>query len=143
MPAPIIPDQGKTTFMDLVVPAIDGGTNTAKIRLFQNNYTPVTGTVIAALTEATFGGYAGVSTPVATDSGVIPGGVDNWIFGSVTFTATGATLPQTIYGYWVECVDPLLAATKILWAQRFDTPQALTAAGQTISFVLSLAGTQG
>lgn len=143
MPAPVIPDNGKTGFMGAILKAISSGANTATVHLFQNNITPDSSTVIGTFVEATAGGMGSQPTPSATDSGVIPGGIDNWIFGPMTWTATGSGLPQTIYGYWVDFVDPTTGLAAMLWAQRFDTPQALTAAGQPISFILSLAGTQG
>jgi len=143
MPAPIIPDNGKTGFMGLIMDGIDSGANSAEIHLFDNNYTPTTSSVIGDFTEATAGGLAGIATPNATDQGVVPGGIDNWIFGNALWTASGAGLPVTIYGYWIDFVDPTTGNPHMLWAQRFDTPQVLTSAGQTIAFTLSLAGTQG
>lgn len=143
MPLPVIADVGKIGFMAAIMSQLRSGANNAKVKLFTNNYTPLASSVLADFTEATFGGYVALATPTAADAGVIPGGLDNWIFGALTWTASGAGLPITIYGYWVQFDNPITLAPTLLWAQRFDTPQALIAAGNTISFVLSLADNQG
>jgi len=143
MPAPVIPDEGKTCFMGILLNQIKSGGSSGKVFLYTNNFTPTTSTVLADLTPAAAGGMTEQATPAATDSGVFPAGVDNWIFSPITFTATGAGLPETYYGYGVKAVDPITAASLLLWAQKFDVPQLIIAAGQTVPFVLSLAGTQG
>lgn len=143
MPAPIIPDDGKTALMEVELNGIRSGANSGLVTLFTNNYTPTTSSVPGSFTAATFGGGSAQATPAATDAGVVPGGVDNWIFGPLTWTATGSGLPVTVYGYYVTITSPITSVTRVLWAQRFDTPQALSSAGQTISFILSLAGNQG
>lgn len=142
MALPIIPDQGATQFMQTILDAIRAGGNSAMVRLFQNNITPTSSTVRGDFVEATAGGFGGQATPTAVDAGVVPGGADNWIFSPITWTATGSSLPQTMYGYWVEWVSPLDSTLRLGWCQRFDTPQVITASGQPISFVLSLAGVQ-
>lgn len=100
----------------LMVEHVDNGP--WKVKLFQNDYSPVRATVLVDLTEATVDGYA------AQDCGLFAGPVD--LGGQVwsmdapdnTFTLDGSMTPQTIYGYYVTNADE----DELYWSERFDEP---------------------
>lgn len=87
---------------------------TLKLRLYQNNYTPVEGSVLGDFTEATFSGYAQATPLVAVDI-TGPDGTNRWTitWSQCSWTKNGATGNQ-IYGYYV-----LNAANQVLFAERF------------------------
>lgn len=91
-----------------------------KLRLYQNNYTPVASSVASDFTEATFTNYvaktltrAGWSTPT------IVGGKAESSYAQQSWTC-GVT-GNTIYGYYIEGAN----STILLWAERFATPRVL------------------
>lgn len=89
--------------------------------LYNNDITPTRATLLADLVEATT--TEGI-TPLPSADWQAPTIVANnatSINGVLPYTFTGATGPQTIYGYAV--VD--IADDTLLWAERVDTPFAL------------------
>jgi len=140
---PIIPTQGKHGLMAATLSAIMLGANTSRVHLFTNPYTPDLTTTPASFTEAAFAGYAPIALPLAIDHGIDGSGDDDWYFNSIAWTASGGGLPETIYGYWIDYVNPVTSALSILWCQRFDTPFAFIHAGDTLPLILTIGGTQG
>lgn len=107
----------------------------ATIKLFQNNYIPVAGTVIGDLTEATFSGYAAQALAGGAVSGMLDASgraVAQW--NAVTFTKAGAT-GNTIYGYYV--ID---GSGNLLWAERFDSSIAMNTDGAFIQLTPKFTG---
>jgi len=104
---------------------------TLTIHLFSNNVTVSDTTVIANLTECTFGGYAaqtiGPWTAPASDGG-------NGAYTQaplVTWTPTGSGLPQNVYGYYVTD-----AGGNLRWAQNDpNAPVVLSNTSQTYGVV--------
>lgn len=105
--------QGKVRILEQKVAAWEG--IPIKVRLYQNNYTPAPGGgfTLATFVQATFDGYAdqdldawGVPALVGS-----AGYVEHAV---VTWTPTGTTTPNTIYGYVVY--DP--TDNTVLWAER-------------------------
>jgi len=100
---------------------------TYKLRLFQNNYTPLTTSVIGDFTEATFSGYAGQnigSWAVAVLSG------SKYILTApaLTFSHSGGATGNTIYGYYIVTGGIAVAQ----WAERDPNgPRSMTASGDT------------
>lgn len=79
--------------------------NSCSLRLFVNNHAPVHGDTVAAYTEASFAGYAAL-TPLSFGAPSVDGtGKGTIADASHTWTATGAGLPQTVYGYYVTDPD--------------------------------------
>lgn len=138
MAFPIIPNEGKICFGNIVINAIQGGRLNSTVFLFTNDFTPDANTVAANLIACTAGGLTGQGLPVPIDSGIDIVGVDVRTFPNMTFTATGSGLPITLYGYFITCTDPFSLTTKILWCQRFATPQVAINAGDKISFMPTL-----
>lgn len=87
-----------------------------KIGLFKNDVSPTSLTVLADLTAANFGGYAGLQNITSWSAGTIvytaPRAVAE--HPAVTWTASGTTT-NTIYGYYVVDGGGALA-----WAERRD-----------------------
>lgn len=85
----------------------------AVLKLFKNDYTPVDTSTLANFTEADFDGYAPI-TLNAWGNAFINGSniaeIDEVVR---TFTCTGNTTPNTIYGYYLEDV-----ANQYLFAER-------------------------
>lgn len=104
-----VPNVGETLLLEY----LRGYLNTLTLRLFQNNYTPVDGSVIGSFTEATFDGYAAialttfaaayqnVSAKAETDAAL------------AVFLMTGSTTPNTIYGYYVT-----IGSSQVIFAER-------------------------
>jgi hypothetical protein len=100
------------------------------MKLFQNNYTPVHGTTLSNLTEATFVGYV-ASSAITFGTAYLNSQGYAEIDGPTTqFTCTASTTPNTIYGYWVED-----GSGNLLYAERFTAPQYITGSGQAVVVV--------
>ena len=123
----VIPDTGKTYLLNNAVnPLASDGENWV-VELYQNDYTPVDGSVKASFTAATFTGYAAVDL-VAAD----------WGAASITSAIAYATYPtppdylctggatQTVYGWFMygSTTNTLIAA------QRFDTPRVMSSGAE-------------
>lgn len=102
------------------------------LRLVKANVADASGNVAATYTaqEADFGGYAAItlnSWGAVISGGTGIGETDETIR---TFTATGASLPQSIYGVFLT--DP---AGLLIYAEMFPTgPIVLSAAGHTVNY---------
>jgi len=127
----VVPDVGELIILDALVA---GDTLAAfECRLYQNNYTPVQGSVIGSFTVATFSGYAadwcafGSATTVSNKAKIV-GTTD------VEFTHNGGGTSNTIYGYYV--VDTV--SGEVVWAERFAASQAMANNGDKITITLAL-----
>jgi hypothetical protein len=99
-----------------------------RLRLFQNNHTPVHGDTAAAYTEASFPGYAFTAL---TSWGAVYLTADFHAFTDEvlrTFTATGSSPANTIYGYYITDLTGAL-----LWAELAPAAVTINASGQTYS----------
>lgn len=134
----VVPQEGQTEFMTDVKTALAAVITATKLKvhLYTNNYTPIGSTTITDFTEATFTGYAAQNVPAL---GVVftndSGQAEFDCTATSTWTATDAVTPNTIYGYYV--VDST-TGTIVRWAERFDTPVDMTAAGKTLILLLRL-----
>jgi hypothetical protein len=99
-----------------------------KVYLYQNNYTPVQGSVVGSFTEATFSGYASVSFTLGTPTEVSNKAKSVATAASV-FTHNGGGTANTIYGYYVK--DGTTG--DLVWAERFGSSQIMTNNGDQIS----------
>ena len=132
----LIPDEGEMTALKNFL--ADGGAAGVVVlepwllKLYKNDYTPISTSTDADFTDADFVGYAPVSLVRDTLAGhwSVPAEqapTDAWdtqplvaesTYAVQIWTGTG----NTIYGYRVVGVTSL----KVIWAQRFDTPHVLT-----------------
>jgi hypothetical protein len=111
-------------------------TTTARLHLYQNNLAIAFGTLIGALTEATFTGYAsianmwsGAGAPAATAPGAIQ------TTNPQTFTAGAIGVSNNIYGWYVtEAGSTALAAGGLF----VGGPFAINTAGQTITVTVQV-----
>jgi hypothetical protein len=142
MPA-IIPNIGKVGLMDVVMSVLSGNP-TATVHLFQNPLTLGLATVLGDFIESNFVGYVPAELPAQTDEGIVPPGQDSRVYNMVSFSCTGgALLPQPVYGYWVQWLNPVSGLPELLWCELFGSPWSFTAAGQFLTFQLSLGASQG
>jgi hypothetical protein len=101
-----------------------------KVHLFQNDMVPTTASIIADFTEATYDGYAALSTPYGggpyreTDGSFT-------IESSLSFSMTGSVTPNIIYGaYQLDSTG-----ANLIFAKRFDNPIAMVDAFSHILIV--------
>jgi hypothetical protein len=123
----IVVDTGKSYFGAQIVEAskvkLDAN---VKIHLFVNNYTIIETTVLANLTEASYGGYAAQTATGWTDGGIDGSDRDTWTGPALTFQATSSSgLPQTIYGMYATDSG----GTVLLWAENFSPTITLASSG--------------
>lgn len=83
------------------------------LHLFQNNYTPVKGSVLANFTEANFGGYTGGVALAGWTAPALSAGRMVSQANPITQTCDGTGAANTIYGYYVKD-----AANVVQWAER-------------------------
>jgi hypothetical protein len=108
------------------VESLDGGS----LRLFKNDYTPNSQTVLAELEVADFTGYA--NKTIATWNAPF---LDELLRATClaplqTFAATGSTITNLIYGAYYLNVGGTL-----VWAARFSAPIPMAANGNSIPMV--------
>jgi len=131
-----VPDVG----LKQVIMLLQAGFPQLFVRLFQNDYTPAAGSVLANFTEATFSGYvAGTIQPGAAGwPGAPLLGAANHRYqitaGNVAYNGTGAGITNTIYGYYV-CDQ----ANNLWWAERLPgAPFTMGAAGSNLTITPTL-----
>jgi hypothetical protein len=138
----LITYEGYSAIMSAIMSQIMGGRNNCRIRLFQNNFTPVVTSTWSSFVESTIVGYASLPFPAGVDIGLNPSGVDVWQFSAVTFGPFSPS-SQIIYGYWIDWINPLTALRQMLWCHLFDSPFAWVFPGQTMPIVLTPGLNQG
>ena len=96
------------------------------VKLYQNDYTPNPDTVLADFTEATFDGYA-ASTAIVWGATFTNSVNQAETVGDVKqFTATGATTPNLIYGYY------LVSGATLKGGEKFDSPVPVNGVGDAV-----------
>lgn len=104
-----VPDVGEATILDHLLGAYG---DDLEVRLYQNDYTPVDGSVLGSFTQADFEGYAGQNAESWTGA-VMASGRARSTADQITWTkGTGGT-GNSIYGYYVVDADE-----NLLWAER-------------------------
>jgi hypothetical protein len=73
------------------------------LRLYQNDYTPVEGSVVGDFTVATFTGYASITLGTG-DWTITPGAPTSAACAQKTFTSSAGSQNQNIYGYYLVTV---------------------------------------
>jgi hypothetical protein len=90
------------------------------LKLYSNNYTPISTAAVGSFTEANFTGYAARTLTRSTwNSAVTVSGKGETSYGSVQSWTCGTT-GQTIFGYYVQG-----SAGTLLWAELFTTSRVL------------------
>ena len=134
---PVIPFDGVLGVADIVMLYLGARASNSMVRLFTNPYTPTNASVRASFIEATNSGLAGQPLLAPTNKGIDATNKDVWTFPQPTWTSDASFLPQVVYGFWVDAIDPLTGGLRVFWAQRFPVPWATWMAGQTLTFQLS------
>lgn len=129
----VVPDEGEKALLNLLRGGGMAGV-TVKLKLFKSNTTPTQATVLADFTEADFSGYNyatpsfGAATTDGSNKGVIQDSAAR------VFTHNGGGTANTVYGYYIEDTTN----GKLLWAERFDASQSVSANGDNISVTAKL-----
>lgn len=121
--------EGRKALLDFLLGA---GGPACVFHLFVNNPAMADEDVtLGDLTEASFGGYAaisGITFPAAVINGADHG---ETLSPTQTWTATGAPLPQTVYGMYMTMT--VSGSDKLIFVKRFSSPQVLSLAGETVN----------
>jgi hypothetical protein len=97
--------------------------------LFGNNMTPAENDNVTFYTEITGGGYANITLAGANWT-VSNGNNAVATYAAQTFSFTGATTPNTVYGYMVKSKTTMT----VLWSERFsDGPYPINNNGDAIT----------
>lgn len=131
MPSPIYPNLGALFLADTISAALVN----CKLKLYQNDFTPVQGTVIADMTVATFSGYAVKTIAALLASYLDPAGGASAQIATQQWDHNGGVIANTIYGFWLEdaSVVPVL-----VMAGRFDAPVPMAALGDSLPLDVKL-----
>lgn len=89
--------------------------HTPVIRLFKNNWTPVADPVLSDFTEANFDGYTELACASWPTTPTYSGHVATIQHAAKTWTATGASVSNNVYGYYLVST---LGTPFLLWAER-------------------------
>jgi hypothetical protein len=104
-----------------------------RMRLFQNNHTPVNSDTYASYTEATFSGYSGYQN-IVWGSAFINGSTQGEIDATqLTWTHNGGGTANTIYGVYITD-----ASDNLLYAERFPAPLTLASSGDAVPYTASV-----
>lgn len=134
----VVPQIASSFLLDALVASFVAAGASLRVRLFKSNTIPGPNTVLADLTEANFDAYAAATPTVAGGVFINSDGQAEQDWGMVQFLDGGAVTPNTVYGYYVT-YHPAVGAESLLWAERFDSPVDMDAAGKVINVALQLA----
>jgi hypothetical protein len=129
----VVPDVGELYMLDRIRAALNAPVITF-LRLYQNNYTPVQGSVLADFTEATFSGYAQLAVTDFGAAATVSNKAKIICAAAKVFSHSGGATSNTIYGYHVV----YLGAPTILYAERFASPIVMAVSGDVISITPAL-----
>jgi len=127
----VVPDVGEVILLDNINSSLD--MSAFECRLYQNNYTPVQGSVLGDFTVATFSGYAADWTTFGAAS-IVSNKAKIVASAPVSFVHNGGGTSNTIYGYYI--VD--LASSQVVWAEKFSASQLMANNGDTLNIPLQL-----
>jgi len=123
-----VPNVSELTLLDAL---ISGKLNGAKLRAYQNNYTPVDTSVIGDFTQATFSGYAEITLNTWTAAALNASNKAETSMAAQTWTVAAGGVSNTVYGIYV--VD---AAGNLLYAEANPAgPVTLNTIGQFYSYL--------
>jgi hypothetical protein len=103
-------DTGSTLILKSFLNKVNAtGGNNLTLKLFTNNVTPATTTVVGDLTEAAGGGYGAITLTAGSWTVSTSSTPRQATYAQQTFTFTGAlTGAATIYGYYIIDADGVL-----------------------------------
>jgi hypothetical protein len=123
-----IPTGASLQYLDnLIADLLD----TAIVRVFKNDYTPVDGSVLGSFTEANFTGYAQINMSGWSAAALDGNGKAATTADQVTWTMGTPGTTNTVYGIYV-----VTAAGALLYAERNPSGGILlNTLGQTFSYL--------
>ncbi len=118
MPDGLIPDEGLAVPLARILDPAGANQSSWRLVLWVNDVTPDADTVLADLTQATFGGYSFVTlVPGTWTVPVVADGCATSTYGTVALVwYVTAAMGETVYGY--ALIDP--GAGVIRFVQRFE-----------------------
>jgi hypothetical protein len=138
---PVLPYAGLVAIMDLLAWALAQPGINPQVSLYTNPVTPSNASVLSDFTPATAPGLTAQALGAPTNNGVNALGRDVVTYPVVQFTASGGSLPVTVYGWVLSFIDPATSTRTLFLAQRLPNAFAFFQAGDNlpIPVVLSLA----
>jgi len=133
----MIPDEGLKAAVHTLLKSTG---LTVAIKLFKNDVTIDSATVLADLTEADFPGYASKLTSdiVWLGPDIDGGGLGRMRSPELVWTASSAPgSPQTIYGIHIIVVDPG-PSSRLFFAEAFAEPIVITLSGDEVKRKVTL-----
>ena len=119
----LVPNVGEIELLDRL---LKGATSTNDgdytLYLYQNDYTPVSGSTLANFTEADFDGYTIMTLSQATWASVSLNGSGKAESSYTQQSWTCGSTGNTIYGYYITGNT----SGELLWAEKFGSSKALT-----------------
>ena len=127
----IMPDEGELWLLEEIqTAAILNGQN---LRLFKNNITPSSISVIGDFTEADYSGYAGVTTVSFASATEVSNKAQITDAAARGFTHNGGGTANTVYGYYYES-----GSGKLILAEAFSSPVTMASFGDNVSVQLTV-----
>lgn len=123
--AAILNNEGRLDWLNIMVALL--GTN-IKVRLFTAPTTNVKTNILSSYTAATFAGYADQS-PAFAAATLDANGNGQAVAPALTFTSSGPTPANTIYGYLIYDGT----SSKVWYSDLFTAPITINATGQSIT----------
>jgi hypothetical protein len=112
------------------------GLGTLTVHLVQAYFAELDTMIPGDFTEATYDGYAPLPLVYSGMEPLDPGGKQVGDYATLTWTCTGSTFPNVIYGYYVE--DSL---GNVLLVEAFGgSPRPMNTNGATVSIQISIRG---
>ena len=135
--AAVIPEEG---LMNLLSIAFGAGWD-FEVRLFKNDLTPDSGTVLANFVQANYSGYAPIPLDDLPDPVMSPGGKALIQMGDVSFLHNGGATPNNVYGYYIVAKQGV--EEKLCWGERIDdAPAVMASADDEIPLSIVITDTQ-
>lgn len=97
------------------------------MKLYQNDYTPNEGTILADMTVATFSGYANKTVAALLPAYIEPAGGASAQVATVQWDHNGGATSNIIYGFSLEN-----AGGDLILAGRFENPIPMASLGDSI-----------
>ena len=129
----VVPDISELILMGYIQFNLTGG-SVWRLRLFQNNYIPVNGTLVANFTEATFSGYAAQTVPNFGSPSTVSNKAKIVAASACVFSHNGGGTSNTVYGYYFTDST----GVSLILAERFAAPIVMASSGDTISITPEL-----
>lgn len=132
MPDPLVPNTGRLDALTYV----KNGYFAASLKLFQNNYTPVAGSVLGDFTAASFPGYNSAGIAYGTVAMHADGWAECVQNTASVFTRSSSGISQTVYGWYLTV--SVSGTERVIAARRLDAPFTFTNSGDSYSVTTKL-----